>query len=205
MKLPKLNESVILIDAEFLISMIKENYVFYTDLYKDRTFPPIRLADIINIIASTSRILQENEKVNVIFFSKLGNDTLPNTIEPNCLFEFADFTNNPIHCEINKCTFEFAYYYADPEMDEYDDEKYCEEFGQLLVSAAYDHKTFNISIVADNDYYYRYLVNFDANLEKSFVIYRGLYSTLGIDSPKFSSVTFDYVIAMCMGLKKGEW
>lgn len=205
MKLPKLNESVILIDAEFLINMIRSNYAFYTDLYKGRTFPQISLYKIINIIASTSRILQEDEIVNVIFFSKLGNDILPNTTEPNRLFEFANFTNNPVHCVINNCKFELAYYFADPEISEDDEEEYCDEFGQLLIGAAYDHNTFNISIVANNHYYNRYLHDFGVNLDKHFVIFKGLDSGIRIDSPKFSTATFDYVIATCMGLKSYEW
>lgn len=205
MRLPKLYESVILIDAEFLINMINDNYAFYTDLYKGRKFPQIELSRIIKIIASTARILQENEKVNVVFFSKLGNDILPHTTEPNSLFVFADFINNPVQCIINNCVFEFAYYFADSEEIEEDEEEYYKEFGELLLGAAYDQNTFNICIIADNEYYNYYLDRFADKLDKTFFVFKGLDSGLGVDSSKFSTVTFDYVIARCMGLNESEW
>lgn len=204
MKLPQLHESVILIDAEFLIKKIQENYDFYSDLYQDREFQKIRLADIIDIVASSSRIVHPFESVSVIILYKIGNDILPYTCEPNHLFTFNDYVNKPMGCTINDCNFEFASFFANPEYD--NEYEYYEEFNQLLNTIAYDGNTFSISLVADNEYCNTQLENYDVELDKSFFIFRGTDYEIGIDgSEKFSYVNFDYVIAMCMGLSQNEW
>ena len=204
MKLPQLHESVILIDSEFLISKINECYDFYSDLYPDREFPKLELSDVIDSIASTSKITNGSDEINVLFLYRINNDALPYTSEPNNLFLFNDFTNKPITCTINNCRYDVASFYSDPETD--DDFEYMEEFSQLLRQISYDDATFNICLVADNNYYNYFLETFEEMLDKAFFVFRGTDYEIGIDqSPKFHYVNFDYVLASCMGLKQSEW
>ena len=204
MKLPKLHESVILIDAEFLIKKIKENYDFYSDLYSDREFKEIQLTDIINIVASTSRIINPNDSVSVIILYKLGNEILPCTSEPNDLFVFNDYVNNPMRCTINECRFDFASFFANPESTS--EFAFHEEFNSLLEQIAYDEYTFSISIIADNESCNYHLEELNEAVDKSFYIFRGTDYEIGIgNSEKFNYVNFDYVVAMCMGLEQSEW
>ena len=204
MKLPKLHESVILIDAEFLIKKIKENHDFYSDLYPNREFQEIRLIEIIDIVATSSRIIHANDSVSVIILYRLDNGELPFASEPNNLFVFNDYVNSPMSCTINDCNFDFASFFANPEYDE--EYEYYEEFNQLLNNIACDDSTFSISLVADNESCNYQLEEYDDMLDKSFFIFRGTDYEIGIDgSDKFSYVNFDYVIAMCMGLRQSEW
>jgi len=204
MKLPKLNESVILIDGNFLIKKIKENHNFYSDLYPNRDFQDIRLIEIIDIVAASSRIIHANDSVSVIILYRLDYSELPFTSEPNNLFVFNDYVNNPMGCTIKGCKFDFASFYANPEYD--NEYEYYEEFNQLLNSIAYDDNTFSISLVADNESCNYQLEEYDNMLDKSFFIFRGTDYEIGINgSDKFSYVNFDYVIAMCMGLRQSEW
>jgi hypothetical protein len=204
MKLPILHESVILIDGEFLIKKIKENYDFYSDLYPDKEFNNIRLVDIIEIVASSSKIIHPYDSVNVIILYRLSNSVLPYTSEPNNLFVLSDYVNMPMGCKINECNFDFASFFSNPDYD--DDYNYYEEFNQLLNVIAYDGETFSISLVADNEVCNYPLEEFDDMLDKSFFIFRGTDYEIGINgSEKINYVNFDYVIAMCMGLRQSEW
>jgi hypothetical protein len=107
-------------------------------------------------------------------------------------------------CTIKGCKFDFASFYANPEYD--NEYEYYEEFNQLLNSIAYNDNTFSISLVADNESCNYQLEEYDNMLDKSFFIFRGTDYEIGIDgSDKFSYVNFDYVIAMCMGLRQSEW
>ena len=177
MKLPKLNQSVILINTEFLIKMIKDGVDFYSGLYPGRSFPLINVGDIIYRIATNSRITHDTDPIIVIFLYKLDNKILPHVNYPNNLFVFSDIVNKSFFMNAGTNVFHFVSYFADPE----ELESFDVEFSDLFRQVAYDKNVFNISIVADNDMMNYYLERFVDELDKSLFVYRSLDPEIGID------------------------
>ena len=204
MKLPELSKSVIVIDTNFLIQIIRNNHDFYSKEYPNHKFNKINILKVIQSIALTSRaIKEENETISVIFFFMLNNSKLPLTSEPNDVHIFNDFVNRPLMCQIDNCIFNFSSFYADPESN--DKQLYNKELGQLLLSIASKEQTSNISIIVDDIFFEDTFLRFNEIFNKKFVIFRSSESEMFLpDPPKFWNVNLDYIIAREMGVADNE-
>lgn len=201
--LPKCS-SYILIDTEYLISKINEGYRFYKDLYPDREFEQFDILNMINIVASTTKITVPNETTNIVFLYKLGNSSFPNAKGFQDVLRFADFRNTVSLSNDEGSTINFYSFFADPFGDEF---SYNCEYNDLLREIVSKKDVFTIIMCKDGHEQNDLLEKFNSTIDKSFYIFRDIDPEIGLSdySEKFRYVTIDYVIALCMGLKQREW
>jgi hypothetical protein len=87
MKLGNLNETVFLIDVDFLNEKISENLTFYQDLYPAKQFIPINLSELILRFVENARINTPGQILDVIFAYSLSGSVLNFCIPSDLTFE----------------------------------------------------------------------------------------------------------------------
>jgi len=193
MKLEELNQTVMLIDTDFLIEKISENYNFYKDLYPEKIFGDINLAKLLHQFAINARVQEANHYVDIIFAYTLDNTILPNC-KPNNVFEFNDTKNLRLKTNIGE--FLIKSFFAD------ENENCSDHFINLLSKV---HNNINVSriiTVSDNPELDYYLNLFFKKGEKSFFLIKS--STESYISTKFTFVGIDELIAFAFGINATE-
>jgi len=139
MKLGYLNETVILIDVDFLNEKISENIAFYQDLYPAKRFTPIKLNELILRFAENAWINVPGQRVNVIFAYSLTGCLL-NFCNPSDLT--FDIDNKSLSTP--RGDFQLKAFFADEE------ESNTWHFINILNQLISDANVRKIVLVADN-------------------------------------------------------
>ncbi len=196
----------ILIDMEYLIRKINECYVFYGNLYPEKYFRKFDITTLLSCFVSTARIMYEGDPVNVIFYHKLGNTEIPYSEGPQDVMEYCNYLQPGRLINRHGATMNLYSFYADPEGEDMD---YEEEFADHLREIANKDDCFTVIVCKDGEYIdilNYWIEEFDKHIEKKFFLFRDIDSSFGLDYPsdKFSYVTLDYAIGLCMGLQREE-
>lgn len=193
MNLGILNETVILIDTDFLNERISHNLTFYKKLYPDKNFEKINLANLLYKFALNARVEEAGHNVDILFAYTLGNHQLTNC-EPSNVFDFID--SKQVQMETEKGTFLIRSFFAD------EDEICNEHFVNMLRLVNYSPRVSRIIMVADSPE-----LNFELEMmhelnEKSLFLIKKYHDTQ-IEGP-IKYVNIDYPIAYALGLNNNE-
>lgn len=194
MNLGILNETVILIDTDFLNERISHNLTFYKDLYPDKEFEKINLANLLYNFILNARIEEAGHNVDILFAYTLGNDILTNC-EPNNVFSFID--TNQVQMETEKGTFLIRSFFAD------EDETCTEHFINMLRMINNSPRVSRIIMVADNPDLNFELEMMNEQNDKSLFIFKKHHLQTAIDAD-VKYVTILYPIAYALGLDNSE-
>jgi|SRR5690606_2802319 len=194
MNLGILNETVILIDTDFLNERISHHLAFYKELYPDKNFDKINLAELLYNFALNARIEEAGHNVDILFAYTLGNKTLTHC-EPNKVFSFMD--TNQVQMETEKGTFLIRSFFGD------EDETCSDHFINMLRMINHSPRVSRIIMVADNPE-----LNFELEMmceqnEKSLFIFKKHHLQTDIDAD-VKYVTILYPIAYALGLNNSE-
>lgn len=193
MKLGNLNQTVMLIDTDFLIEKISENFSFYKDLYPEKIIGEIDLAKLLYQFAINARVQEENHSVDILFAYRLDNSIIPNC-RPNDVFNFIDNHNTIIKSNIGN--FVIKSFFAD------ENESCSEHFINLLSKVYKNINVSRIISVSDNPELDYYLNLFFEKGEKSFFLIKSSSETY-ISTP-FNFVGIDELIALALGINGTE-
>lgn len=194
MNLGILNETVILIDTDFLNERISHNLSFYKELYPDKDFDKINLADLLYKFALNARVEEAGHNVDILFAYTLSNSNLEHCTPSNLTF---DITSDGVQMETDKGTFLIRAFFGD------ENETCNEHFLNMLRMVKNSSRVSRIIMVADNPD-----LNFELEMmceqnEKSLFIFKKHHSQTAIDADvKF--VTILYPIAYALGLNNSE-
>lgn len=196
----------ILIDMEYLIKKINDCYEFYGNLYPDKYFRKFDINTLLTCFVSTARIMHEGDPVNVIFYHKLGNTEIPYSEGPQDIMEYSNYLQPGRLINRQGATMNLYSFYADPEGDDMD---YENEFENHLREIANKSDCFTVVVCKDgesSDMLNYWIEEFDKHIDKIFYLFRDIDSSFGLNYPsdKFSYVTLDNAIGLCMGLQRGE-
>lgn len=194
MNLGILNETVILIDTDFLNERISHHLTFYKDLYPDKEFEKINLANLLYNFILNARIEEAGHNVDILFAYTLGNDILTNC-EPNNVFSFID--TNQVQMETEKGTFLIRSFFAD------EDETCTEHFINMLRMINNSPRVSRIIMVADNPDLNFELEMMNEQNDKSLFIFKKHHLQTAIDAD-VKYVTILYPIAYALGLDNSE-
>jgi hypothetical protein len=193
MNLGILNETVILIDTDFLNERISHNLTFYKELYPDKNFEKINLANLLYKFALNARVEEAGHNVDILFAYTLGNDHLTNC-EPSNVFDFID--SKQVQMETEKGTFLIRSFFAD------EDETCNEHFVNMLRMVNYSPRVSRIIMVADSSELNFELEMMNEQNEKSLFLIKKYHDT-EIEVP-IKYVKIDYPIAYALGLNNNE-
>ena len=194
MNLGILNETVILIDTDFLNERISHNLSFYKELYPDKDFDKINLADLLYKFVLNARVEEAGHNVDILFAYTLSNSNLEHCTSSNLTF---DITSDGVQMETDKGTFLIRAFFGD------ENETCNEHFLNMLRMVKNSSRVSRIIMVADNPD-----LNFELEMmceqnEKSLFIFKKHHSQTAIDADiKF--VTILYPIAYALGLNNSE-
>jgi hypothetical protein len=194
MNLGILNETVILIDTDFLNERISHHLTFYKDLFPDKEFEKIKLANLLYNFILNARIEEAGHNVDILFAYTLGNDILTN-FEPNNVFSFID--TNQVQMETEKGTFLIRSFFAD------EDETCTEHFINMLRMINNSPRVSRIIMVADNPDLNFELEMMNEQNDKSLFIFKKHHLQTAIDAD-VKYVTILYPIAYALGLDNSE-
>ena len=194
MNLGSLNETVILIDTDFLNERISHHLAFYKELHPDKNFEKINLANLLYKFVLNARVEEAGHNVDILFAYTLGNGTLTNC-EPNNVFSFID--TKQVQMETEKGTFLIRSFFGD------EDETCSDHFINMLRMVNYSPRVSRIIMVADNPD-----LNFELEMmceqnEKSLFIFKKHHLQTAIDVD-VNFVTIVYPIAYSLGLNNSE-
>ncbi len=142
MHLGKLNETVILIDTDFLNERIEDNLNFYKNLYPNRTFNKINLANLLYKFALSARVEEPGQTIDILFAYTLDKSILTHC-EPNDVFDFID--THQVTMETNIGTFRIRSFFAD------ESSSCIEHFIDMFLDVYSDPQVSRIILVADNE------------------------------------------------------
>lgn len=194
----------ILIDMKYLNAKIKECYGFYTGLYPEKKFPKFDIRLLLSCFTQTAHLVETGDSINVVFFYNLGDSKIAYSEGPQDVFEYSNYRNPQKLVSNSGSSINLYSFFADPEGDEF---AYDNEFAGYMTEVADKDDAFTVVMCMDNEIHNNMLEEFDSHIEKKFLLFRNYNSDMGLSyySEKFSYVTVDYAIALCMGLTKGEW
>ncbi|MDQ3190194.1 MAG: hypothetical protein M3Q58_01220 [Bacteroidota bacterium] len=192
MNLGTLNETVILIDTDFLNEQISHNLTFYKKLYPEKNFEKINLTDLLYKFALNARVEEAGHNVDILF-AYTDNDHLTNC-EPNNVFDFID--SKQVQMETEKGTFLIRSFFGD------ENETCNEHFVNMLRMVNYSTRVSRIIMVADSPE-----LNFELEMmheqnEKSLFLLKKYHDT-EVEVP-IKYVKIDYPIAYALGLNANE-
>jgi hypothetical protein len=193
MNLGILNETVILIDTDFLNEQICNNLTFYKELYPDKNFKKINLAELLYKFALNARVQEAGNNVDILFAYTLGNDQLTNC-EPNNLFNFIDSKQVQMETEIG--TFSIRSFFSD------ENETCTDHFLNMLRIIYNNNRVSRIILIADNpdiNDYLEYIIS--KNLKSIIMLTKGNDSNITVD---IKYVNIDYPIAYALNLNDNE-
>jgi hypothetical protein len=194
MNLGILNETVILIDTDFLNERISHNLTFYKELYPNKNFQKINLVDLLYKFALNAWVEEAGHKVDILFAYTLDNNLLINC-EPNNLFSFID--SKQVQMETDKGTFLIRSFFGN------EDETCSEHFISMLRMVNNSSSVSRIIMVADNPELNFQLEMLVEEKEKSLLILKKHHLETEIDVD-IKNVNIDYPIAYALGLNNSE-
>lgn len=193
MNLGILNETVILIDTDFINERVQYFLSIYRNLYPKRDFKEINLADLLYKFAINARVSEAGHNVDIIFAHTISNSSLI-FCKPNNLI--IDITSNGVQMETDIGNFHIRSFFAD------ENETCIEHFGNLLNIVDNFPRTSRIILVADNEYLNSQLEYIDYKKEKSIFMIKKYYNSEITVPIKF--VKIDNIIGNCLGLTDDE-
>ncbi|MBS1537905.1 MAG: hypothetical protein JST20_09170 [Bacteroidetes bacterium] len=193
MKLGILNETVILIDTDFLNERINHNLTFYQKLYPKKNFEKIKLADLLYKFAINARVEEAGHNVDILFAYTLDNSILTHC-DPDNVFNFIDVKQ--VQMETDKGTFIIRSFFGD------EDETCSEHFVIMLMKVINSPSVSRIIMVADNSDLNSELEILNEQNERSLFMLKK-YHDSEIEVP-IKYVNIDYPIAYALGLRKYE-
>nr|WP_315159545.1 hypothetical protein [uncultured Flavobacterium sp.] len=197
MNLGILNETVILIDTDFLNERISHNLTLYKELYPDKNFEKINLADLLYKFALNARVEEVGNNVDIIFTYTLSNDILTYCVPDNLTF---DITNDGVQVETDKGTFLIRSFFGD--INETCTEHFLNVFQRLYINTSISR----IIIVADNSELNSELEMLYEEQAKSIFFLKKSHNT-HIHIPNTSPIKYvniNYAIAYALGLNANE-
>lgn len=193
MNLGILNETVILIDTDFLNERIRHNLFFYKKLYPDKVFDKINLADLLYKFALNARVEEAGHNVDILFAYTLSNSNLEHCTPSNLTF---DITSDGVQMETDKGTFLIRSFFGD------EDETCNEHFLNMLRMVNYSPRVSRIIMVADSpELNFELEMMHEQNENSLFLIKK--YHNTQIEVP-IKYVKIDYPIAYALGLNNNE-
>lgn len=193
MNLGILNETVILIDTDFLNERISHNLTFYKELYPDKNFEKINLAELLYNFALNARVEEKGHGVDIIFAHTLSNSILVHCTPSNLTF---DISCDGVQMETDIGKFLIRSFFGDI------DETCIEHFYNILRMVDNSSRVIRIIVIADNDFLNDQLKYMDFKKEKSlFLIKKYHHTEINVD---IKYVNIDYIIADSLGLNKNE-
>ncbi len=193
MNLGILNETVILIDTDFLNERIRHNLTFYKNLYSTKVFEKINLADLLFRFALNARVEEAGQKVDILFAYSLSNSLLEHCMPNNLTF---DISSDGVQLETEKGTFMIRSFFAD------ENESCSEHFLNLLRMVDYNPKVSRIIMLADSSELNFALEMMHYQNKKSLFLLRK-YRNSEISVP-IKYVNIDSSIAYALGLNSNE-
>jgi hypothetical protein len=193
MNLGILNETVILIDADFLSERIGNNLTFYKELYPDKEFEKINLADLLYIFALQARVEEAGHNVDILFAYTLSNSKLEHCTPSDLTF---DITSDGLQMETDKGIFFIRSFFGG------ENETCSEHFLNMLRIVNYSPRVARIIMVADNSELNFELEMMNEQNEKSLFLIKNYHDT-EIEVP-IKYVEIYYPIAYALGLNNNE-
>lgn len=193
MNLGVLNETVILVDTYFLNERISDNLTIYKELYPNKNFGEINLADLLYKFAINARVKESGNNVDILFAYTLSNSTLVNC-DPSNIFGFIDINNVQMITDIG--TFIIRSFYSD------ETESCTDHFLNMLKIIYNKQNVSRIIMIADNPEINDYLEYINSqNLKSLLMLKKGSDSDIEVD---IKYVNIDYPIAFALGLNDNE-
>jgi len=167
---------------------------FYKELYPDKSFEKINLAELLYNFALNARVEEAGHNVDILFAYTLGNGTLIHC-EPNNVLSFID--TKQVYMETEKGTFLIRSFFGD------EDETCIDHFINLLRMVNYNTRDSRIIMVADNPDLNLELETMCEQNEKSLFIFKKYHLQTDIDvDVKYVNIL--YPIAYALGLNHSE-
>lgn len=188
-----LNETVILIDTDFLNERIEYNLNLYSKLYPDKSFVQIDLSFLLCYILLEAKIKGIFNKIDVIFSYTLANSRLEYCTPSDLTF---DITSDGILIENDLGEFTVSAFFAD------ENETCSENFVNILRMVYYNPMVSKIILVADSPELNDELNFMEFSNEKSLFILKN-YPDSHIDVP-IQYAKIDIPIANELGLSEDE-
>ena len=196
MNLGELNQTVILIVTDYLNEKIKENVVFYKNLYPDKKFDTIKLSKLLYSFVLNARVVESGHNVDVLFAYKLEKSELY-FCNPNDVWDFGmtqDVSMKTEHGNLIVRSF-FA-----------DEEESCSmHFINMFQMLCYDNSVDRIIMVADNtELNFALEVRHKKLWERKSLFFFKDYHNSKISLP-IKYVNIAYTIALALGLNSNEF
>ena len=188
MNLGILNETVILIDTDFLSERISHNLTFYKELYPDKDFKKINLTDLLYQFALNARVEEAGHNVDILLSN---NSNIEHCAPSNLTF---DITSDGFQMETEKGTFLIRSFF------EY--VPFNQHFLNMLRMVNYSPRVSRIIMVADSFELNLELKMMNEQNEKSLFLFKKYHDT-EIEVP-IKYININYPIAYALGLKKFE-
>lgn len=193
MNLGILNETVIIIDTDFLNERISHNLTFYKELYPDKNFEKINLAELLYDFALNARVEEEGRNVDIIFAYTLSNSILVHCTPSNLTY---DISSDGVQMETDIGKFLIRSFWGDI------GETCIEHFCNILRMADNSSRVARIIIIADNDFLNDQLEYMEYKKEKILLLIKKYHHTeINVD---IKYVNIDYIVADSLGLNKNE-
>lgn len=193
MNLGILNETVIIIDTDFLNERISHNLTFYKELYPDKNFEKINLAELLYDFALNARVEEEGRNVDIIFAYTLSNSILVHCTPSNLTY---DISSDGVQMETDIGKFLIRSFWGDI------GETCIKHFCNILSMADNSSRVARIIIIADNDFLNDQLEYMEYKKEKILLLIKKYHHTeINVD---IKYVNIDYIIADSLGLNKNE-
>lgn len=193
MNLGNLNETVILIDTDFLNERIEYNLSLYTKLYPKKNFGKIKLAELLYKFALNARIEEAEHNVDILFAYTLFNSTLTNC-EPNNFFDLTD--TNKVKMETEIGTFIIRSFFGE------EDENCSEHYVNMLRTVNHSPRVSRIIMVSDSlELNYQLEMMHEEGKKSLFLFKKYHESEIGLS---IKNINVDYLIAYSLGLKRNE-
>lgn len=193
MNLGILNETVILIDTDFLNERIIHNLSFYKDLYPNKEFDKIKLADLLYTFALNARVEEAGHNVDILFAYILPKPNLEHCLPSNLTF---DITNDGVQMDTDTGTFLIRSFFGD------ENETCNQHFLNMLGMVNDSSRVSRIIMVADNSELNFELEMMNEENEKSLFLIKKYHDT-EIEVP-IKYVKIDYLIANAIGINDNE-
>jgi hypothetical protein len=189
MNLGILNETVILIDTDFLNEQIAKLFPFYKELNPEKVFGKINLADLLYKFVLNARVEEAGHNVDILFAYTLSNSQLIHC-EPNNVFNFID--NKQVQMETEKGTFLVRSFFSDVNEN-------CNEHFLNMLKMIYCNSTVSrIVMIADSPILNDYLGYMHSENEKSlFMFTKGSDSSIEVE---IKYIPIYYIIAQSLGV-----
>jgi hypothetical protein len=198
MNLGILNETVILIDADFLNERISYNLSLYKEEYPNRIFEKINLANLLYKFALNSRVEENGHNVDIIFTYKLSDEILTYCVPDNLFFDFNNIEQ--VQMKTDKGNFLIRSFFGDS------NETCTEHFLNIFRIVYNNSRVSSMIIVADNSELNSELeIIYQEQAKRIFFLKKNYNSEIQIPiTSSIKYVNINYPIALALGLNDSE-